>query len=92
MVTIGKQRLIGEVISINNNEATIQVYEETEGLKTGEIVSSTGNPLSVKLAPGMIGNMFDGIQRPLKTIEELSPNFIPEGIGLISLDEEKKGC
>ncbi|NLJ88300.1 MAG: V-type ATP synthase subunit A [Epulopiscium sp.] len=90
MVTIGKQRLIGEVISINNNEATIQVYEETEGLKTGEIVSSTGNPLSVKLAPGMIGNMFDGIQRPLKTIEELSPNFIPEGIGLISLDEEKK--
>jgi V/A-type H+-transporting ATPase subunit A len=90
MVTIGQQRLIGEVISIENDEATIQVYEETEGLKPGETVKSTGSPLSVKLAPGMIGNIFDGIQRPLKRIDEISPDFIPEGIGLLSLDEEKK--
>lgn len=90
MVTIGEKRLIGEVISLDKDEATIQVYEETEGLKAGEKVVSTGMPLSVKLGPGMIGNMFDGIQRPLKTIETMSPNFIPEGIGLLSIDEDKK--
>lgn len=90
MVTIGEKRLIGEVISLEKDEATIQVYEETEGLKAGEKVISTGMPLSVKLGPGLIGNMFDGIQRPLKTIENIYPNFIPEGIGLLSIDEEKK--
>lgn len=90
MVTIGEKRLIGEIISLEKDEATIQVYEETEGLKAGEKINSTGMPLSVKLGPGLIGNMFDGIQRPLKTIESISPNFIPEGIGLLSIDEEKK--
>lgn len=90
MVVVGEKKLIGEIVKIQNDEATIQVYEETEGLKAGEIVEGTGMPLSVKLGPGMIGNMFDGIQRPLVKINENSDGFIDEGIGLISLDTEKK--
>ena len=81
MVTIGQQRLIGEVISIENDEATIQVYEETEGLKPGETVKSTGSPLSVKLAPGMIGNIFDGIQRPLKESMKFLLILFPKALG-----------
>ncbi|MEG0085222.1 MAG: V-type ATP synthase subunit A, partial [Niameybacter sp.] len=86
MVTVGKQKLIGEVVSLEGNEATIQVFEETEGLRAGEEVYPTGAPLSLTLGPGMLGNMFDGIQRPLKQIEKISKNFIPEGIGLLSID------
>lgn len=88
MVTVGHDKLIGEVVSIEGETATIQVYEETEGLKAGQPIDSTGAPLSLTLGPGMLGNMFDGIQRPLKDIEKVSKNFIPEGIGLISLNEE----
>ena len=88
MVTVGEQRLIGEVISIEGDHATIQVYEESAGLKAGQEIQSTGKPLSLKLGPGIIGNMFDGIQRPLKKIDELSPGFLPQGIGLLSIDEE----
>ncbi|OON95830.1 MAG: V-type ATP synthase subunit A, partial [Epulopiscium sp. Nele67-Bin005] len=90
MVTVGDKKLIGEVVALDRDVATVQVYEETEGLLAGENILPTGAPLSISLGPGMLGNMFDGIQRPLKTIEEMSPNFIPEGIGLISIDEEKK--
>lgn len=90
MVTVGKQKLIGEVVSIEGDVATVQVYEETEGLKAGEIISSTGSPLSVTLGPGMIGNIFDGIQRPLERIQLMNEDFIPEGIGLLSLDMEKE--
>ncbi|WP_432662572.1 V-type ATP synthase subunit A [Wukongibacter baidiensis] len=90
MVMVGNKRLIGEVVSIDGDEGTIQVYEETEGLKAGEMVMSTGKPLSLKLGPGMIGNIFDGIERPLEKINEISEGFIAEGIGLISIDEEKK--
>lgn len=90
MVTVGNQKLIGEVVSLDGDIATVQVYEETEGLKAGEKIYSTGNPLSVTLGPGMIGNIFDGIQRPLGKIQTMSQDFIPEGIGLLSLDEEKK--
>lgn len=90
MVTVGKQKLIGEVVSLENDEATVQVFEETEGLKAGEDIHSTGNSLSVTLGPGMIGNIFDGIQRPLNKIQSISEDFIPEGIGLISIDETKK--
>lgn len=86
MVTVGKQKLIGEVVSLEEDIATIQVFEETEGLRAGEEVYPTGAPLSLTLGPGMLGNMFDGIQRPLKHIEKISKNFIPEGIGLISID------
>lgn len=90
MVMVGEKKLIGEVIAINGDLGTIQVYEETEGLKSGQKVISTGKPLSLKLGPGMIGNIFDGIQRPLEKINEMSEGFIDEGIGLISIDEEKK--
>lgn len=90
MVTVGKQELIGEIVSLEGDEATVQVYEETEGLKAGEKIHPTGRPLSVTLGPGMLGNIFDGIQRPLKRIQNMSADFIPEGIGLISLDEEKE--
>lgn len=89
MVMVGKKKLIGEVIVLDGDIGTIQVYEETEGLMPGEEILSTGMPLSVKLGPGMLKNMFDGIQRPLEKIQEISPVFIPEGIGLMSIDEEK---
>lgn len=90
MVTVGAQKLIGEVVSIDGDVATVQVYEETEGLRAGEKILYTGSPLSVTLGPGMLGNIFDGIQRPLERINKISEDFIPEGIGLLSLDEEKK--
>ncbi|MDU5080526.1 V-type ATP synthase subunit A [Tissierella sp. P1] len=89
MVLVGEKKLIGEIISIDGDSGTVQVYEETEGLKRGEVIVSTGKPLSLKLGPGMLGNMFDGIQRPLKKIRDDFGSFIPEGIGLISIDEEK---
>lgn len=90
MVMVGHKKLIGEVIALDGSMGTIQVYEETEGLKIHEPVLPTGKPLSLKLGPGLMGNMFDGIERPLKKIEEISKGFIGEGIGLISLDEQKK--
>lgn len=90
MVTVGRQKLIGEVVSIEGDVATVQVYEETEGLKAGEGIHSTGTPLSVTLGPGMIGNIFDGIQRPLEKIQSMNTDFIPEGIGLLTLDMDKK--
>ncbi|MEG0013289.1 MAG: V-type ATP synthase subunit A [Cellulosilyticaceae bacterium] len=90
MVTVGRMMLIGEVVSLEGDIATVQVYEETEGLKAGEEIIPTGAPLSLTLGPGMLGNIFDGIQRPLKTIENISKNFIPEGIGLLSIDPDKE--
>ena len=89
MVTVGEKSLIGEVIVLEGDIGTIQVYEETEGLKVGEDIVPTGRPLSLNLGPGMLKNMFDGIQRPLEKIQQLSPIFIPEGIGLLSIDDEK---
>ena len=89
MVLVGEKKLIGEVVKIENDLATIQIYEETTGLKRDEEIISTGSALSVKLGPGIISNIFDGIQRPLEKIKDKYGNFIPEGIGLISLDEEK---
>ena len=89
MVMVGHKKLIGEIIILEEDFATIQVYEETGGLKIGEPVVSTGNPLSLKLGPGILGNIFDGIERPLEKINSISYGFIPEGIGLISLDESK---
>jgi len=89
MVMVGEKKLIGEVISLENNLGTIQVYEETSGLGMGEKVYGTGKPLSLKLGPGIIGNIFDGIERPLSKIYDSGFKFIPEGIGLISIDEKK---
>jgi V/A-type H+-transporting ATPase subunit A len=90
MVMVGHKKLIGEVIALEGAIGTIQVYEETEGLKITEPVLATGKPLSLKLGPGIMGNMFDGIERPLHKIEAISKGFIGEGIGLISLDEDKE--
>ena len=89
MVVVGEKKLIGEVITIEKDLGTVQVYEETSGLKRDEKIIPTGAPLSVKLGPGLISNMFDGIERPLQKIKDEHGNFMPEGIGLISLDEEK---
>jgi len=90
MVMVGEQKLIGEVISLENDLGTVQVYEETAGLKTGEKMQGTGKPLSLKLGPGIIGNIFDGIERPLSKLYDSGFKFIPEGIGLTSIDEEKR--
>lgn len=90
MVVVGDKKLIGEVISLDGDIGTVQVYEDTSGLKRDEEIIRTYNPLSVKLGPGLISNMFDGIERPLKKIKEDHGNFMPEGIGLLSLDTEKK--
>jgi V/A-type H+-transporting ATPase subunit A len=89
MVMAGNKKLIGEVIALDGDSGTIQVYEETEGLKRGEKIISTGRPLSVSLGPGLIGNIFDGIGRPLVYINKLSHGFIPEGIGFVSIDDQK---
>lgn len=89
MVYVGEKRLIGEVIGITEEFTTIQVYEVTTGLKPGEPVYTTGSPMSAVLAPGIISNIFDGIERPLKQIEKLSGAFIKEGVNIPALDEEK---
>ena len=90
MVYVGTIRLVGEVISVDGDEATVQVYESTSGLKPGEPVETTGEPLSVYLAPGLIGNMFDGIQRPLEKLYETSGDFITRGQQMENLDTQKK--
>ena len=89
MVYVGKERLVGEVIKLNKNETTIQVYEETSGLKPGEPVFSTGNQISVTLGPGIITNIFDGIERPLSSLETQSGSFIARGSSIPAIDEEK---
>lgn len=89
MVTVGDLKLIGEVVSIDGDLATIQVYEDTSGLKVNDEIIKTKRALSVRLGPGMIGNMFDGIQRPLDKIKAKHGSFIPSGLGLSNLDEEK---
>ena len=90
MVLVGNMHLIGEVIGIKSDAAVIQVYEETSGLKPGEPVYSMHKPFSVMLAPGILSNIFDGIERPLKSINELSGSFIGRGLTLKSLDESRK--
>ena len=89
MVYIGNIRLVGEVIGINSKMTTIQVYEETSGLKPGEPVFPTGNPMCVTLGPGIISNIFDGIERPLLTIEKETGAFIGKGCNVAALDEKK---
>ncbi len=90
VVRVSNQRLIGEIIEIHGDLASVQVYEETSGLGPGEPVESTGSPLSVELGPGLIGGIFDGIQRPLETIMEVSGNNLQRGVEVASLDREKK--
>lgn len=90
MVYIGKDKLLGEVIELDGKSATIQVYEDTSGMHIGEEVISTAGPLSLSLGPGLIGSVFDGIQRPLKAIEDNVGPFIKKGIQVSSLDENKR--
>lgn len=90
MVYVGHERLVGEVIGLGSDVATIQVYEVTTGLKPGEPIETTGRPMSVTLGPGILSNIFDGIERPLKTLEEQSGAFIGRGLNIPALDEEKQ--
>ena len=90
VVRVSEQRLIGEIIEMRGDRASIQVYEETSGLRTGEAVVSTGEPLSVELGPGLIGGIFDGIQRPLEEIMKIAGNNLTRGIEVPALSREKQ--
>lgn len=90
MVYVGEAGLVGEVIGLDDNTTTIQVYEETTGLKPGEKVISTGGPMCVTLGPGIITNIFDGIERPLGALEKNFGAFIGKGTSVPSLDTEKE--
>jgi len=90
VVRVGHQQLIGEVIEVGDEEFTAQVYEETSGIAPGEPVESTGDSLSVELGPGLLGAIYDGIQRPLPKLKELSGDFISRGLNVDGLDKEKK--
>ncbi|KAG8907399.1 H(+)-transporting V1 sector ATPase subunit A [Tulasnella sp. 403] len=91
LVRVGHSELVGEVIRIDADKATIQVYEETSGVTVGDPVLRTGKPLSVELGPGIMGNIVDGIQRPLRAIQELSQSiYIPRGINTETLDRAMK--
>jgi V/A-type H+-transporting ATPase subunit A len=89
MVYVGKQKLMGEVIAISQSKTTIQVYESTTGLTIGEPVHPTGEPISVILGPGLMKNIFDGIERPLQMIAAKSGMFIPTGSAVEPLDTKK---
>ena len=89
-VTVGNSKLVGEVIRLTGDVAFIQVYESTSGLKPGEPVIGTGNPLSVLLGPGIIGQLYDGIQRPLRELSKASGSFIGRGITTTPVDMTKK--
>ena len=90
VVRVSDKRLIGEVIEIHGDKASIQVYEETSGLGPGEPVESTGAPLSVELGPGLIGSIFDGIQRPLEGIMKIAGPNLKRGVEVPALDRDKK--
>ena len=91
VVRVGEQRLIGEILNMTGDAASIQVYEETSGLGPGAEVVTTGAPLSVELGPGLIENIYDGIQRSLEVIREVSgSNSLPRGVEVPALDREKK--
>ena len=90
MVHVGNDHLVGEVIRMDEELTTIQVYEETSGLAPGEPVTTTGGPLCVTLGPGILRNIYDGIQRPLPALEKESGPFIARGCNIPSLDPDAK--
>jgi V/A-type H+-transporting ATPase subunit A len=90
LTMVGDMELIGEVVRIEGDIATVQVYEDTGGLKPGEKVTGSGLPLAVELGPGLLEGIFDGIQRPLNVIKEMTGDFIPRGVKANSLNREKK--
>lgn len=90
MVLVGEAKLVGEVIRMSGQQATIQVYEETSGLKVGEPITGTGHPLVAHLGPGLMGQIFDGLQRPLNKLAEIEGDFLRKGITEDSLPKDKK--
>ena len=90
VVRVGPQRLIGEILTMKGDTASIQVYEETSGLGPGAVVETTGSPMSVELGPGMIEGIYDGIQRPLEKIVEKVGPCITRGVEVPAVDHEKK--
>jgi len=90
VVRVGNQQLIGEVIEVGDKEFIAQVYEETSGISPGEPVESTGDSLSVELGPGLLGSIYDGIQRPLPALRDMSGDFITRGLSVDGLNKEKK--
>ena len=90
VVRVGSQRLIGEILNMTGDSASIQVYEETSGLGPGAEVVTTGLPLSVELGPGMLENIYDGIQRPLPEIRALTGETITRGVQVSALNRERK--
>ena len=90
VVKVGEKGLIGEIIEMRGDRASIQVYEETSGLGPGDPVESTGEPLSVELGPGLMESMFDGIQRPLDAIRAIAGNFLTKGVNVTPLDRKRK--
>ena len=90
IVKVGREALIGEIITLEEDVATIQVYEETAGITPGEPVERTGSSLSVELGPGLLGNIYDGIQRPLRDISAGWGDFISRGVSVPALSREKE--
>ena len=90
MVYAGDQQLIGEVVGVEGDMTTVQVYEDTAGLAPGQPVTTTGSPMALMLGPGLLGNIFDGIARPLKSLEAISGPFLGRGVNIPALDLEKK--
>merc|ERR1711953_1442389 len=91
LVRVGHDKLVGEIIRLEGDKATIQCYEETSGVSVGDPVERTGSPLSVELGPGILGSIFDGIQRPLKDIEDMTQSiYLPRGITINALNRETK--
>lgn len=91
LVAVGSLKLLGEIIRLTGSSATIQVYEETAGLTVGDPVIRTSAPLSVELGPGLLGNIFDGVQRPLTEIAKFTGDmFIPRGVSVPALDRKIK--
>ncbi|MCK4548799.1 MAG: V-type ATP synthase subunit A, partial [Candidatus Krumholzibacteria bacterium] len=90
LVEVGEHHLVGEIVKLDGERAVIQVYEDTTGLAPGTNIYSAGVPLSVELGPGLIGTIYDGIQRPLEKIRDTSGQYIQKGIHLSALDKEKR--
>ena len=90
VVEVSDNKLIGEIIEMRGDKASIQVYEETTGIGPGDVVVSTGSPLSIELGPGMIEQMFDGIQRPLEALQAKAGDFLLRGVSVLPLNREKK--
>ena len=90
MVHVGEDNLVGEIIAVSDEKTTVQVYEETTGLKPGDKIEGTGSPMNVLLGPGILDNIYDGIERPLKAIEAESGAFISRGSQVSALDDKKK--